>query len=151
MVSVPERPPVTGFYRALLGYGERFIPIPDINPSVWSLLAIVGSTACLYTPSPFVKFVLVTAVLITDWYDGATARKYGRTSREGYMVDVAVDRFSEAFIFLADVATSVAGRAFFLLWILNSLLTLRSIRTGRHRILPLRFAWLFVLAYWTVT
>lgn len=146
MGAIPERPAVAHGYRALLTFGERFIPIPAINPSWWSLLGVFGSAACLFTPSPAVKFVLVVLVLITDWYDGATARRLGTTSREGYMVDVCVDRFSEALIFVADVASSPAARVFFVLWIVNTVLTLWSASTGRHRILPLRFAYLVVLA-----
>lgn len=150
MGDVPERPAIARGYRALLDILERFIPIPRIHPSWWSLLGLIGSVACLYVASAEWKLVLVSAVLITDWYDGATARKLGTTSREGYIVDVVIDRFSESFIFLADVGTT-AGKIFFLLWILNTALTLWGAAKGVHRILPLRFAWLFVLAYWVVT
>ncbi len=109
-------------------------------------MGLLGSAACLYAPGALTKFLLVLLVFITDWYDGATARKLGTGSREGYLIDVTIDRFSEAFIFLADVATSPIARIFFLLWILNTALSLWSVATGRHRILPLRFAYLFVLA-----
>lgn len=150
MDSVPQRPSVARFYRALLTSGEQYLPIPDINPSWWSLLGLAGSAACLYTPGPAAKFWLVLFVLVTDWYDGATARKHGTTSHEGYLVDDVIDRFSEAFIFLADVSTSAVARVFFVLWIVNSVLTMWSVATGKHRVLPLRFLYLLVLGYWAV-
>lgn len=147
MDSVPARPGVAAGYRAVLLALERWIPVPRINPSWWSLLGLVGSMVCLYASTPFQKPALVFGVLLTDWWDGATARRHGTTSREGYIVDVVVDRFSEAFIFLADVEHA-AERVFFLLWMVNMVLTLRSARTGKHRVLPLRAAWMGVLALW---
>ena len=129
---------------------EPHIPVPAINPSWWCLLGLVLSAACLYVPSPAAKFVLVVVVLLTDWWDGATARRHFTPSREGYIVDVVIDRFSEAFLFLADVHRYPAARVFFLLFLLNTALTLWSARTGRHRILPLRGAWLVVLAWYVV-
>jgi phosphatidylglycerophosphate synthase len=131
----------------LLAALEPWIPVPNINPSWWFLLGLVGSVACLYASTPEQKFALVFGVFLTDWWDGATARRHGTTSREGYIMDVVVDRFSEAFIFLADIEHA-AGRAFFLLWMLNMALTLWSARTGTRRILPLRLVWLGVLARW---
>ena len=147
MDTVPGRPRVSGAYRAALAWMEPHIPVPNVNPSWWSLLGLLGSVACLYVPSPLAKFAIVLGVLITDWWDGATARRHGGVSREGYIVDVVIDRFSEAFIFLADIG-SVAGRVFFALWMLNTALTLWGARSGKHRILPLRAAWLAVLAWW---
>lgn len=150
MAAVPQRTAVAGFFRGFLTAGERYIPVPDVNPSVWTMLGLVASVACLYTPSAAVKFWLVTGVMITDWYDGATARRHGRSSREGYMIDVAVDRFSEGFIFLADVATSMLARVFFVLFVVNTVLSLWSFASGRHVILPLRIAWMFVLFFWWI-
>lgn len=147
MDSVPARPPVAAGYRAVLLALERWIPVPRINPSWWSLLGLTGSVACLYMSTPFQKLALVFGVLLTDWWDGATARRHGTTSPEGYIVDVVVDRFSEAFIFLADIGHP-AGRVFFLLWMVNTAITLWSARSGKHRALPLRAAWMGVLALW---
>lgn len=147
MDSVPARPRVAAGYRAVLAFFEPWIPVPNINPSWWSLLGLVGSVACLYASTPGQKFALVLGVLLTDWWDGATARRHGTGSREGYIVDVVIDRFSEAFIFLADIG-HLLGRLFFLLWMANTALTLWSAHTGSHRILPLRAVWLGVLAWW---
>jgi phosphatidylglycerophosphate synthase len=127
---------------------EPYIPVPNINPSWWSLLGLLGSVTCLYVASPGGKLALVFGVLLTDWWDGATARRHGRMSgREGYIVDVVIDRFSEAFIFLADIGHPL-GRVFFVLFLFNTASTLWGARTGKHRILPLRAMWMGVLVWW---
>ena len=149
MDTVPSRPGIAAGYRAVLAWLEPHIPVPGINPSWWSLLGLLGSVACLYVPTPAARFWLVLGVLLTDWWDGATARRHGTVTREGYIVDVVIDRFSEAFIFLTDVG-SATGRVFFGLWMLNTALTLWGARSGKHRILPLRALWLVVLAWWAV-
>lgn len=129
---------------------EPWIPVPDINPSWWSLLGLLGSVACLYVPSPGGKLALVFGVLLTDWWDGATARRHNRMrGREGYIVDVVIDRFSEAFIFLADIGHPL-GRVFFILFLFNTASTIWGARTGKHRILPLRAVWMGVLLWWMV-
>ena len=56
---------------------EPYIPVPNISPSWWSLLGLLGSVACLYVASPGAKSGLVLGVLLTDWWDGATARRHG--------------------------------------------------------------------------
>lgn len=148
MDSVPARPRISGGYRAALAWMEPYIPVPNVNPSWWSLLGLVGSVACLYAATPGVKLALVFGVLLTDWWDGATARRHNRMSgREGYIVDVVIDRFSEAFIFLADIGHPL-GRVFFALFLFNTASTIWGARTGKHRILPLRAVWMGVLAWW---
>lgn len=151
MDSVPARPRIAGGYRAALAWMEPHIPVPNVNPSWWSLLGLLGSVACLYVASPGARFWIVLGVLLTDWWDGATARRHGgaQAGREGYIVDVAIDRFSEAFIFLTD-GGSVAGRIFFVLFVFNTASSVWGARTGKHRILPLRAMWLGVLAWWAV-
>lgn len=132
----------------MLSFGERFIPIPDVNPSWWSLSGLLGTIVYLYLEHPVTRFLVVLFTWVTDWYDGATARKYDKVTREGYLVDDVIDRFSEGFIFLADAPHSATARIFFLLWIVNCALTIWSVANHTHRVLPLRFAYLFVLAYW---
>lgn len=150
MDAIPERPAIARSYRVLLDFGERYIPIPDVNPSLWSLAGLLACIACLYASDPAISFSLVLFSWITDWYDGATARRFGKLSREGYLIDDVIDRFSEAFIFLADASTSIIARGFFVLWIVNTILTIWSVANGKHRILPLRFLYLLVLGYWMV-
>lgn len=136
----------------MLAWLEPYIPVPNVNPSWWSLLGLAGSVACLYTASPEIKLALVFGVLLTDWWDGATARRHGgpAAGREGYIVDVVIDRFSEGFIFLADIGSPI-GRVFFVLFIFNTVSSIWGAKTGKHRILPLRAAWICVLAWWMLT
>ena len=120
------------------------MPLPDIHPSWYHVLALVCSVVYLYARAPAGRIALVAIMLLADSLDGATARRYNHTSRAGYIVDVATDRASEAFIFAAAAGRTL-GQAFFLLWLVNCALAFYSIRANRHTALPLRFAWLVVL------
>jgi len=91
------------------------------------------------------RLIIVTVVLISDWLDGATARSQKITSKEGWMIDVAVDRVSEGFIFAIHLDTYI-GKVFFALYVLNTILSMYSISSKKHLILPLRFMWLIYLA-----
>jgi phosphatidylglycerophosphate synthase len=123
---------------------EKRVPLPNINPAYYHTLALGLSILYLYAYMPAQKIAIVGIVLVTDWLDGATARRYMRGSRAGYIIDVVTDRSSEAFIFAAEAETPL-GQAFFLLWIINSALAFYSVRTNIHTSLPLRFAYLIVL------
>jgi phosphatidylglycerophosphate synthase len=149
MDSVPERRSVTVPYRSLTNFLERRITLPRINPSLYQLAAILASLAYLYIDSSWVKAALVAFILITDWLDGATARQQHGKTREGYLMDVTVDRASEMLIFAGEAGTSL-GKLFFLLTLANIGLAYYSIRSGKHTSLPLRCAWLVVLVVWGV-
>jgi phosphatidylglycerophosphate synthase len=144
MDTVPGRRRVATPYRAALSVLEKRAPLPNINPAYYHTLALVLSVLYLYAPMPAQKIAIVGVVLVTDWLDGATARRYARGSRAGYIIDVVTDRASEAFIFAAEAETPL-GQAFFLLWIINCALAFYSVQTGIHTALPLRFAYLIVL------
>jgi phosphatidylglycerophosphate synthase len=122
---------------------EKRAPLPNINPAYYHTLALVLSVLSLYTPMPAQRIAIVGIVLVADWLDGATARRYRGGSREGYIIDVVTDRASEAFMFAA--AATPLGYVFFLLWITNCALAFYSVRTGLHTALPLRFTFLIVL------
>jgi phosphatidylglycerophosphate synthase len=144
MGSVPDRRGVAAPYRAVLSILERRVPLPNINPAYYHTLALALSILYLYVHTPAPKIAIIAIVLVTDWLDGATARRYGRGSRAGYIIDVVTDRASEAFIFAAEAGAPL-GQAFFLLWIINSALAFYSVRTNTHTALPLRFAYLIIL------
>lgn len=144
MDTIPDRPRVALPYRALLSLFEKWAVLPDVNPAAYQALAILLSVLCFYAQSPWLKALIIAIVLLTDWLDGATARRYQPAQRWGYIADVAVDRASEAFIFFAEVDT-LLGQGFFLLWLINSLLTLYSARSNKHLSLPLRFAYMLIL------
>lgn len=141
---LPSRPRIAGLYRRPLERLEHALPLPRVSPDLYSLLGLACSALVWLAPQAWQQALLVAAALLADWLDGATARRYSGATRRGYLTDVALDRAGEGLIFLAARATPV-GQAFLALWILNCLLTVYSLRSGRHRILPLRFAYLVVL------
>jgi phosphatidylglycerophosphate synthase len=144
MDTIPERRSVASPYRVVLSVLEKRAPLPNINPAYYHTLALVLSVFYFYAHMPAQKIAIVAIVLATDWLDGATARRYSRGSRAGYIIDVVTDRASEAFIFAAEAETPL-GQVFFLLWIINSALAFYSVKTSIHTSLPLRFAYLIVL------
>lgn len=145
MDTIPRRPPVASSYRALLTALENRMVLPRIHPSYYHLLAILLSVLFLYARTSWQKMALIGMVLVADWLDGATARRYTKDHRAGYIMDVVTDRLSEAFLFSAETGT-LLGQAFFLLWMINTALTFYSVYSNRHAALPLRFAYLIVLA-----
>jgi phosphatidylglycerophosphate synthase len=118
--------------------------LPDVNPSLYSAAGVGLGVVYLFAATPVMKIALIALMLAADWLDGATARRYDRCSRAGYLTDVLADRSSEGFIFASEAATPM-GRFFFILWLANIALSLYSVRSGRHTILPLRAAFLVVL------
>ena len=144
MDIIPDRPRVASPHRALLSLLENWVVLPDINPAYYQALGILLSVLFLYAQTPSQKVFIIGVVLLTDWLDGATARRYKQARRSGYIADVVIDRASEAFIFLAEVGT-VLGQVFFLLWTINSVLTFYSVYSNKHLSLPLRFAYMIVL------
>ncbi len=90
--------------------------------------------------------IAIFLVLLLDALDGIVARAKGQTSsKDGWMVDVSVDRISEAVISLA------LSRVFILLTILNMGLALLSYHYKKHAIIPLRQATLLILiAYYVL-
>ena len=144
MDPIPDRPRVASAYRALVSLLEEWVVLPDISPAYYHALAILLSVLFLYVQAPLQKALIIGVVLLTDWLDGATARRYNQVQRSGYITDVVTDRMSEAFIFFAEVET-VLGQIFFLLWMINSVLTFYSVYSNKHLSLPLRFSYMLVL------
>lgn len=92
------------------------------------------------------SIVTIFLVLLLDLLDGIVAHAKGQTSsKDGWMVDVTVDRISEAIISLA------LSRVFILFTILNMGLALLSYHYEKHVIIPLRQAILLILiAYYVL-
>ena len=145
MDRVPVRSRVAGPYRRILSALEPSLALPDVNPSLYSAAGVGLGVIYLVAATPAAKIVLIALMLAADWLDGATARRYDRCSRSGYLTDVTADRSSEGFIFAAEAGAPL-GRFFFILWLANVALSLYSIRSGQHAVLPLRAAFLIVLA-----
>jgi phosphatidylglycerophosphate synthase len=127
-----------------MAFFEKRLPLPDVNPSFYSTLGIALSVLFLYAETPLPKALIIGLALLADWIDGATARRYGGSSKDGYLADAMADRASEALIFAAEAGT-VVGQAFFVLWMINVALTFYSIRINKHWLLPLRFSYLLIL------
>ena len=144
MGIVPGRHSITFHYRTLLTSLEKYLFLPDINPSWYNALAIAFSIFYLYTRSSWLKVIVILLINWVDWLDGATARRYNRESREGYIIDIMTDRVGEAFIFAAEADTAT-GQFFFLLWLINMAFTFYSVYSNKHTSLPLRYVYLVVL------
>ena len=84
------------------------------------------------------SIIVLFIIMLLDALDGLVARAQGQTSEDGWMVDVSVDRVSEAVICLA------LSRIFILLTIINIGLALLSCRYKKHAIIPLRQATLAI-------
>ncbi len=144
MGNVPVRPSIASLYRAPLAFVEKHVPLPNVSPSVYHASAILLSVVYLYLQAPSMKALILSIVLLTDWLDGATARRYHGARRSGYITDVVTDKASEGFIFAAECGVAL-GQVFFLLWIINCALTFYSARSGKHVSMPLRFVYLVIV------
>ena len=125
------------------------LPLPNVNPNAVSGLSILTSMLFVLFLShfPLVSAVFLIITIMLDWFDGLIAKKFGRVSEEGYIVDVMSDRLSEGIIF------SVFFFPWFFLFVLNCLLSMRSVVRKKHIIIPLRHIFLvfyllsIILAY----
>lgn len=119
------------------------LTFPDMNPNIVSGFSILTSMlfVLLLHFLPVMSMVFLIITILLDWFDGLMARKFERTSEEGYMVDVTSDRLSEGIIF------SVIFFPWFFLFTLNCLLTIKSFARRQHVILPLRHIFLVFYAF----
>jgi|SRR3989344_678086 len=124
-------------FREIIDAPILLLPLPNINPNIISGLSVITSILfLLFLKKPIIAFIFLLFTLIFDWIDGIIARKYNSTSDEGYIVDVICDRISESLMFIPFFIP------WFILFALNSLLLMISIRIGKHISLPLRHAFL---------
>lgn len=110
------------------------LPLPKINPNIVSGLSVLCSFVFLFLFKTHAVFamVLLIVILLLDWFDGLIAKKYRLESEEGYICDVAADRFSEGIIFVPFF------NPWFFLFVFNNLLSLYSYKYKTHVSLPLR-------------
>lgn len=126
------------------------LPLPNVNPNAVSGLSVITSmlTALFVYSGPPLHFLVIFFLILTivlDWFDGLIAKKFQRTTEEGYIVDVTSDRLSEGIIF------SVFFFPWFFLFVINCLLTMRSFVKGRHVIIPLRHIFLIYYIFMMIT
>jgi hypothetical protein len=121
----------------------RFPILKQVSANMISGLSLVCSPIAYLLLSEraiVASIIAIFLILLLDALDGIVARAKGQTSSEdGWMVDVSVDRISEAVISLA------LSRVFILLTILNMGLALLSCHHKKHAIIPLRQATLLIL------
>ena len=129
--------------RAVIDSVGLQLPLPRINPSLVSALSIVTSLAFVLVlkHSPAAALSLVMITLLLDWFDGLIAKKYEICSRQGYLVDLAADRVSEAILFIPYFAP------WFYLFIVNSALTVFGVAKHKHILLPLRAVFIIVFVF----
>ena len=116
--------------------------LSELSPNLISGLGLLLSFAVYYFLSREMmgaSILTLSAALFLDVMDGVIARAQGKASEEGWVVDVAVDRVSEALISLALSRLVVLVVAF------NVALSLYSHMSKRHLILPVRQALLLAL------
>ena len=121
----------------------RFPSVKQVNANMISGLSLACSpVAYLLLSERAIAASIITLflILLLDLLDGIVARAKGQTSsNDGWIVDVSVDRISEAIICLA------LSRVFILLTILNMGLALLSCHYKKHAIIPLRHATIVIL------
>jgi phosphatidylglycerophosphate synthase len=150
MDKIPQRSKLAKIYRDILDKYEGKLIFPIKDPNFYQILSIFLSAIFLFKPQPILGIFLITLILLSDWMDGAAARKYNLTSREGWMLDVVIDRISEGLMFVAYLGTFV-GNLFFSLYLFNIIGSYYSIKSGKHTLIAIRFCYLLYLIVITVT
>jgi phosphatidylglycerophosphate synthase len=121
----------------------RFPLLKRLNPNMISGLSLVFSPIVYLLISEraiLASIIVLFLVMLLDVLDGIVARAKGQvSSKDGWIVDVSVDRVSEAVISLA------LSRIFILITILNMSLALLSYHYKKHAIIPLRQAILVMM------
>jgi phosphatidylglycerophosphate synthase len=131
---------VKRWFDRLLG---RLPFLSRLSPDLLSGVGLLLSLAVYYYLSLGMiapSILALSAALLFDVLDGVAARAQGRASEEGWVVDIAVDRVSEALISLALSRLVVLVVAF------NVALSLYSFMARRHLIIPVRQVLLLALA-----
>lgn len=144
MDKIPQRNKLAKLSREMLEKYENSLIFPVKDPNFYQILSVFLSAVFLFKPQPILAICLITIILISDWLDGAVARRYKLTSKEGWLIDVVVDRISEGLMFVAYLGTFI-GNLFFGLYLLNFIGAIYSIKSGKQRLIALRFLYLIYL------
>lgn len=144
MDKIPKRNKLAKVYRNILDRYEDKLVFPIKDPNFYQIMSVFLSALFLFKPQPIWAIVSILVILLSDWMDGAVARKYGLTSREGWMIDVVIDRISEGLMFVVYLGTMV-GKIFFGIYLVNIALSFYSIKSGKHLLIAIRFFYLIYL------
>jgi phosphatidylglycerophosphate synthase len=146
MDTLPKRSKVAGPYRYALNVMEPYLVFPFKNPDVYSIASLLLSVLFLVFSNRFILIALLTVTLILDWMDGAAARRFKKTRKEGYLIDVMFDRISEAFLFAPIIGTPL-GKWFAMFYLMNIAFSFYAIISSKHYVLALRFIYLLLLVF----
>ena len=114
---------------------ERVLTVPN----VLSALRLVGVPVFLWaivTEQDVLALVLLAASGITDWLDGAIARRYGLVSRLGQLLDPVADR-----LYIASTLLGLAWREI-VPWWLVAVLVAREVFMAVVVLIAKRHGWL---------
>jgi hypothetical protein len=132
----------SAFRTAIKPVLTRFPALKRVNANMVSGLSLACSPIVYLLIADRVilaSVITLFVVLLLDVVDGTVARATGQTCEDGWMVDVSVDRVSEAVISLA------LSRIFILFTIINMGLALLSCHYRKHAIIPFRQSILLLL------
>lgn len=124
-------------FRALIDPILLAFPLPRVHPDILTAISVLFSMGFLFTDKEEIHLLLLLFVLLFDWADGLVAHKYNFRKNDaekerGWITDVASDRMSEGLIAISYFIP------LFPLFIINTILSIYSFRSGRHLILPIR-------------
>ncbi|MFC1662597.1 CDP-alcohol phosphatidyltransferase family protein [Patescibacteria group bacterium] len=131
---MPQKLSIIQKCREITDLWIRRLPLPNINPSIISFLAIPFSLAfiILWDDNQTAAFIFLALTLITDWLDGILAKKHHRESEKGWVIDTVTDRLSEGIIFLKFF------NPWFYVFLANIVLSLISYKSKKAILIPLR-------------
>lgn len=144
MDQIPKRTAIAKIYRNVLDKYEDRLVFPVKDPNFYQIVSVLLSIVFLFKPGVLLAIILLVIILISDWMDGAVARKYNLVGRSGWMIDVAIDRISEGLI-LAVYLGTLMGKIFFGMYLINLIFSFYSVKSGKHIILAVRFFYLVYL------
>lgn len=101
-----------------------------------SLSRLVLAAAFVVFPAPAARIGIIVSASLTDWLDGFLARRAGRTTRWGALLDPITDRI---FVFAAVCVYLIESQ---LTWMQYGILIFRDVMTAIGFLVARRVSWL---------
>jgi phosphatidylglycerophosphate synthase len=105
-------------------------------PDMLSLSRLVLAAAFVVFPAPTARIGIILAASLTDWLDGFLARRSGRTTRWGALLDPITDRI---FVFAAVCVYLFESQ---LTWVQYIILIFRDVMTAIGFLVARHVSWL---------